>query len=111
MHKLCHDEDPEAHFCSVYEIEHAWSTTGVYSQHPFDYSWVSSPYTFGTLTLSSTTGRPIVDSTWENGDENCYSWESENNSHFANIVTASANDLTFGYCSDSHAIACCKWVP
>ena len=40
MNAICMSEDPEAHFCSLVEIETAWMNGGVRFEHPFNRAWV-----------------------------------------------------------------------
>jgi len=94
MSAMCSEEDFQAHFCTIQEIENAFATKGVYFIKPFANSWVDDPLT----------------SSWNSITENCNGWTQTVNVNGREIyATAYKKGIT--PCNALLSIACCKWIP
>jgi hypothetical protein len=97
MGEICTNEDPESHFCSIEEIEHARTTNGVYYLVDFAASWVD-----------------VIDASqgaWSDIGLNCAGWSSENDQHTGFVLSAFAASLDVVACDSSAKVACCKQIP
>ncbi len=108
IQQICPSEDTGAHFCSIYEIENAWTTSGVFFKHPFTKSWIDFPNRFGTLAYTSA-GYPYV-SEWS-GAGTCDTWTSSLNIKNGRTIYESAFEIAGETCDASLPIACCKRIP
>jgi len=108
MGDICPTEDPESHFCSLYEIENAWTTTGVFFHPTFLSSWVDLPLRLGTK--QSDVDGYVIDSLWPSMETNCMSWSSDTLGTGTHIL-GSAAAVSETACSDTLSVACCKQMP
>lgn len=106
MNAICTAEDPDAHFCSLYEIENAYVSTGVYFRNPFNKAWVDNPTRLGTRI--STPDAPYGSNWIEN---NCGGWVSDTTEKYAHAIMDSARANGSGKCNEVNYVACCKWGP
>ncbi len=118
MNDVCASQDPASHFCSLTEIEDAWTSGGVRFQSPFVRAWVDNPY-LGTVVTYRITGS-WVDSRWKDNLV-CDGWSAnnvstegtwiDNNGQGLNIEIASDGTYVHAFCNELHNVACCKTVP
>ena len=108
IQQICPSEDTSAHFCSIYEIESAWTTSGVLFNHPFPKAWIDFPNRLGTLAYT-TAGYPF-NSEWS-GAGTCDTWTSSLNIKNGRTIYESAFDIAGETCDASLPIACCKRIP
>lgn len=97
MGEICTNEDPNAHFCSMEEIENARVTNGVYFLVDFVSSWVD-----------------VIDFSqggWSDVGLNCAGWSSENDLHTGFVLSAFASSLDVVTCDSLARVACCKQIP
>ena len=106
IQQICPSEDPDAHFCSLCEIENAWATTGIFFSDPFPQSWLDYPSRLGTF-VYRTDGYPER-SDWY-GSYNCDGWTSK--SPRGKAIYTSALYLASPTCAATLPVACCKRIP
>jgi len=114
MGDICPTEDPNAHFCSVHEIENAWSTTGVYFHSSFQQSWVDYPTNLGTKVIKSDYNN--ADSSWASDSPNykrgnCWGWTNNADDKYGVAIRDYAVTLESLSCDEALPLACCKQVP
>jgi hypothetical protein len=109
MGDICFTEDPDSHFCSLHEIEHAWVETGIYFTTPYTETWVDYPKELGTYYPDSSTGL-INPSAWAHWDENCNGW-MDNTEVGMGMMIDIARTVRKRFCNYSRPIACCKQMP
>ena len=117
LNKICSNADSSAHACTLYEVENAMKTTGVYFKDPFTKSWVDTPAKLGTDIVSPQTYLIVGESNWDN--LSCEGWTDANSSHYATlikpqgtgVVWANENVTYDNSCDSLNTVACCKWIP
>jgi hypothetical protein len=110
--EICPETDPDSHFCSVYEIESAWASTGVVFADPFTNSWVDFPKRLATI-LPFPTGASYPLSEWRSLDYDCSSWtnNSGTSGNEGSYIFNNASGMSQTACSNDYPIACCKRIP
>jgi hypothetical protein len=108
---ICPTEDTGSHFCSLHEIETAWTSNGLHFSDPFPMSWVDNPNLLGTLYPDSN-GDP-KDSLWASIGPygNCASWTHNVSGAFGTAVGSSGVNISSMDCVNSLPVACCKQMP
>ena len=108
---ICPNENPDAHFCSLQEIENAWATTGVYFSDPFSQSWLDNPPLLGTRYPDSN-GDPKTSIWSSTGDYgNCGSWSFDIAGMKGTVIMDSALSVFSATCDSTLPVACCKQMP
>jgi hypothetical protein len=107
MGNICFTDDPDAHFCSLYEIENAMITTGVHFQNSFVESWVDIPGILGTRTGTET----YVPSSWQHTANNCSAWGWPDGAYNGHTLDDDAKNVTNSSCDTVLPVACCKQMP
>jgi hypothetical protein len=113
MHAICNNEDPRAHFCTIQELEFAWTTTGVHFLDPLSAAWIDNGV-FGT-TDPSYDGNWSGASKWEGGvggntayPLNCDAWDSNLSSDWGYALAADAIRIVASRCNTVRNVACCR---
>jgi len=109
MGDICPTEDPDSHFCSLHEIENAWTTTGVYFNSAFQTSWVDVPVKLGSIHVLDS--GQYSGSVWHGQDENCGSWNSSDSDYSGRVITDNASVVGGQNCGMPVPVACCKQIP
>ena len=94
IQQICPSEDPDAHFCSVYEIENAWATTGIFFSDPFPQSWVEKP-----------------DEDWSSTGLDCSGWWNNSSTSGGAAIHINARFMDNMHCNTALPVACCKRIP
>jgi hypothetical protein len=121
MHAICQQEDPESHFCSIQEIEHAWRTSGVYFHIPSDrydnltnYSWVDDAKLGSILDSYHEDPNQKAKSDWwgGNGEDdyplNCYAWSEDDPGLKGLALSIDVATVEPQDCEFEIAVTCCK---
>lgn len=115
---ICANEDPSAHACTLYEIENAMKTTGVFFRDPFTTSWVDTPAKLGTDIINTQSYRITGSSDWR--DLSCLGWTTSDSTSYGTLIGAQASRVIWGdsgnllydnACNASNTVACCKMMP
>ena len=114
MNTICASSDPSSHFCSIYEIENAWTTTGVYFNTPYEQEgWLDTPANLGTRVINASGS--IVVSDWTSGSGNCCLGWTYDNSGFpiseGRRIINGASEIHYRPCDEFAYVTCCKWIP
>jgi hypothetical protein len=108
MHDICIVEDPESHFCSLEEIEHAWVTTGVQFEHMPSVSWLD------TASLATLVDPVNGTSEWNitvGSKANCDGWRSTDPADEGTILMGNGLGPYTENCDVVLPVACCKHLP
>ena len=108
MNAICSAVDPEAHFCTLMEIENAFLYNGVFFVAPYSEAWVDRHYQLGSI-IANTSDVRVTASDWMN--QNCQGWATDITVERASVITENAVATTSLDCSATRPVSCCKWGP
>ena len=110
MNALCSAENPNSHFCSLFEVENAFISTGVYFVHPFSESWIDLPNKLGSRYPNPDTGTvPINNSRW--GTYSCEGWTLVSDLNKGHSIGETASSTSTSACDETLQVSCCIWNP
>jgi hypothetical protein len=101
IQRICPTEDPDAHFCSIREIENAWDSIGIYYDDQFPFAWVDDYYETYNWVDSQHSYSPV---------NSCGGWLI-NDGKFNGGIINTGREYRPGECDADLPVACCKRIP
>jgi hypothetical protein len=116
MGALCRVNDPDAHFCTLEEINNAFGSTGVVFVTPFPMAWVdmirhrniARPNGADTYSTGNYYWRGVESSADPFYIQNCNGWTNANGASYGTIIMLNAENYTQVTCNQPLPVACCK---
>lgn len=116
MGDLCSLDDPDAHFCTLQEINAAFGSAGVQFQTPFPAAWVdfirastiSRPNGVDNYTTTNYGWRGAGNTTDPFYVQNCNGWTNTAAGSYGTIIQSGAENYAQTTCNLSYPVACCK---
>lgn len=116
MGDLCRLDDPDAHFCTLQEINAAFMGSGVRFQTPFPAAWVdfirsstiSRPSGSDSYSTTNYGWRGVGNTTDPFYVQNCNGWTNTAAGSYGTIIQANAENYAQTTCNLSYPVACCK---